>query len=82
VGVFDADDAGRKGAARVRDSIARARGHRWARPRWRTLLLGADFCELHHARELASVLGEEPWTGQDVDPLWADVEDDMIKEPG
>jgi hypothetical protein len=81
VGVFDADDAGRKGAARVRDSLARARGLQWARPRWRTLLLGADFCELRQTRELAPILRQEPWTRQDVDSLWADVEDDCPAIP-
>ena len=75
VGVFDADEAGRKGAARVRDSIARVRGTAWARPRWRTLLLGADACELHPAGELAPVLRRAPWKGQDLDSLWADAED-------
>lgn len=82
VGVFDEDEAGRKGAARVRDSIARARGRQWARPRWRTLLLGPDFCELHHARELAPVLREEPWTEQDVDSLWTNAEEDGLAMPG
>lgn len=75
VGVFDADEAGRKGAARVRDSIARVRGMEWARLRWRTMLLDADACELHPAGKLASVLRQAPWTGQDVESLWAPAHD-------
>lgn len=74
VGVFDDDDAGRKGAARVRDSIARVRGTDWARARWRRLLLDLDLCELHQAHRLAAVLRQAPWITQDTEPLWAEAD--------
>lgn len=74
VGWFDDDEAGRKGAARVRDSLARVRGREWARDRWRRLLLGRDACDLHRDGELAALLRRAPWTSQDLDSLWADAE--------
>ncbi|HWK90408.1 MAG TPA: toprim domain-containing protein, partial [Longimicrobium sp.] len=60
VGWFDEDEAGRKGAARVRDALARVRGRAWARARWRTLLARLDACELHQERRLAAVLRQAP----------------------
>lgn len=82
VGWFDDDEAGRKGAARVRDSLARMRGHEWARARWRRLLLDHDACELHREGRLAALLRRAPWTGQELDPLWADAEVADAADPG
>ena len=81
VGWFDDDEAGRKGAARVRDSLARVRGREWARARWRLLLLARDPCDLHVDGALAALLRRAPWTTQDVDPLWAGADDEAPAEP-
>ena len=75
-------EAGRKGAARVRDSLARMRGREWARARWRRLLLARDACDLHRERQLAALLRRAPWTGQELDPLWADAEVVDAADPG
>jgi hypothetical protein len=81
VGWFDDDEAGRKGAARLRDSLARVRGREWARARWRLLLLARDPCDLHVDGELAALLRRAPWTLQDVDELWAGADEDAPPEP-
>lgn len=72
VGCFDADKAGRLGAARVRDSLATKRGFDWAHQRWRACFLERDNCEMHVQGELAGFLRRAPWISQDVQTLWAD----------
>ncbi|MDB4952242.1 MAG: hypothetical protein JWM27_4891 [Gemmatimonadetes bacterium] len=82
VGWFDADAAGRKGAARIRDSLARTRGVEWARRRWRTVLLDRDACDLHREWRLGALLRRAPWVHQDVGPLWSDAEADIQPPDG
>lgn len=72
VGWFDNDVAGRKGAAKVRNSIALARGFEWAYHRWRLMLVDHDISDLHVAGSLSRLLRVRPWTTQDLGALWAD----------
>lgn len=72
VGWFDNDLAGRKGAVRLRDSLALARGFEWAHHRWRLMLVDNDISELHVGGSLPRLMRTRPWTAQDVGPLWAD----------
>jgi hypothetical protein len=70
VGWFDNDEAGRKGAAKVRTGLARVRGAEWARFRWREMLVNRDTSDLHISGDLPGILRSSPWTAQDPGLLW------------
>ena len=72
VGCFDADKAGRMGAIRARDSLARIRGFDWAYHRWRACFMDGDNCDLHVLGQLAGFYRRAPWITQEVQALWAD----------
>jgi hypothetical protein len=78
VGWFDNDPAGRKGAAKVRIGLANARGHEWARQRWRAMLVDRDTSEQHVSGDLAIIVRASPWVAQDPGVLWpADGDPDL-----
>lgn len=79
VGWFDNDEAGRKGAAKVRNGLARVRGAEWARFRWREMLVDRDTSDLHISGDLPRIVRSSPWTAQDTGLLWPAVDGEPDK---